>query len=159
MFKKLFKKVDEIIEKFNEITNLENLAIEVLHILDNITDNIISEDKDIKEKTFDEIMQKPGLWKSIGIKLKKSLKDKEEFLKQLLYICTLMNEFDRRSRILQKTKKRDKELNKIIEKYTKYIKEISENQNLTQEQKNTEIKKMRKQMEKEIKELDLEHER
>ena len=154
MFKKLFSKIDEIIEKFNEITNLEEIAIEVLKIIDNAFD-----DHGLDEKLFDEVMGKSGLWKSIGKKLKKALKDKEEFLKQLLYICALMNEFDRKYRIRQKEQRKDKEMKKIIEKYTKYIKELSENKNLSPEQKNKEIKKMRESMEKEIKELEIEHER
>jgi len=154
MFKKLFSKIDEIIEKFNEITNLEEIAIEVLKIIDNAFD-----DHKLNEKLFDEVMGKPGLWKSIGKKLKKALKDKEEFLKQLLYICAIMNEFDRKYRIRQKEQRKDKDMKKIIEKYTKYIKELSENKNLSPEHKNNEIKKMRENMEREIKELEVEHER
>ena len=156
MFKKLFDKIDSFIEKFNEVTNLEQIAIEVLHLIENAFIDNISSDMDRNEKTFDEIMQKPGLWKSIGQKLKKALKDKEEFLKQLLYICAIMNEFERRYRARQKSNRKDKEMNKIIEKYTKDIKEISENSELSQEYKNDEIKKLRMAMEKEIKELDLE---
>ena len=80
----------------------------------------------------------------------------EEFLKQLLYLCALMNEFERRHRARQKANRKDKEMNKIIEKYTKEIKEISENPEYSQEYKNEEIKKIRATMEKEIKALDLE---
>lgn len=154
MFKKLLKKVDEFIENFNNITNLEQVAIEALNII-----NEIFSEKKINEKTFDEIMQIQGLWRNIGEKLKKSLKNKEELLKQLLYICTIMTEFEKRYKARQKEQRKDKELKKIIDKYSKYIKEISENQNLSQEQKNAEIKKMRVAMEKEIKELDMQHER
>lgn len=159
MFKKLFDKVDEFIEKFNEVTNLDKFAIEILHLIESTFSSHFFSDMDLNEKKFDEIMQKPGLWKSIGQKLKKSLKNKEEFLKQLLYICALMNEFERRYRTLQKAKRRDKEMNKIIEKYTKEIKEISENTELPQEYKNSEIRKLRESMEKELKELNLEHTR
>lgn len=154
MFKKLLKKVDEFIENFNNITNLEQVAMEALNII-----NEIFSEKKINEKTFDEIMQIQGLWRNIGEKLKKSLKNKEELLKQLLYICTIMTEFEKRYKTRQKEQRKDKELKKIIDKYSKYIKEISENQNLSQEQKNVEIKKMRIAMEKEIKELDMQHER
>jgi len=156
MFKKLFEKIDDFIEKFNEVTNLEQIAIDVLHLIENAFLAHISNNMDQNEKIFDEIMQKQGLWKSIGQKLKKALKDKEEFLKQLLYICAIMNEFDRRYRARQKANRKDKEMNKIIEKYTKEIKEISENPELPQEYKNEEIKKIRATMEKEIKALDLE---
>jgi len=156
MFKKLFNKIDSIIEKFNEITNLEEIAIEVLHLIENAFSDHISNNMEENEKLFDETMQKNGLWKSIGQKLKKSLKSKEELLKQLLYICAIMNEFDRRYRIRQKETRKDKEMNKIIEKYTKKIKEISEMPDLSQDYKNEEIKKLRIAMEKEIKSLDLE---
>jgi len=156
MFAKLFEKIDEFIEKFNEITNLDQIAIEVLQLINNAFNANISEDKEICEKTFDEIMQKEGLWKSIGQKLKKALKSKEEFLKQLLYIYVMMTEFERRYRARQKVNRKDKDTKKIIEKYTKQIKEISENPNFSQEYKNQEIKRIRAIMEKEIKALDLE---
>ena len=159
MFKKLFDKIDSFIEKFNEITNLEEIAIDVLKLIENAFCDHFSSNMDENEKLFDEIMQKAGLWKSIGQKLKKALKDKEEFLKHLLYICAIMNEFDRRYRARQKSNRKDKEMNKIIEKHTKEIKEISENPEFSQEYKNEEIKKIRANMEKEIKALDLEIER
>lgn len=156
MFKKLFAKIDDFISKFNEVTNLEQFAIEVLHLIEEAFYTNISSDKELNEKTFDEIMGKNGLWKSIGSKLKKALKDKEELLKQLLYICILMNEFEKRYRARQKSNRKEKEVQKIIEKYTQKIKEISENLEFSQEYKNDEIKKIRATMEKEIKELDLE---
>lgn len=156
MFKKLFDKIDDFIEKFNEISNLEQFAIEVLHLIENAFFDNISNNRELNEKMFDEIMQKPGLWKSIGQRLKKALKDKEAFLKQLLYIFMIMSEFERRYRTRQKSNRKDKETNKIIEKYTKEIKEISENPDFSQEYKNDEIKKIRATMEKEIKALDLE---
>ena len=156
MFKKLFSKIDEFIEKFNEITNLEQVAIEILHLINDAFGKNISNDKDVCEKTFDEIMQKEGLWKSIGQKLKKALKDKEEFLKQLLYIYVMMTEFERRHKARQRVNRKDKNTQKIIEKYTKEIKEISENPDFSQEYKNSEIKRIRSIMEKEIKSLDFE---
>jgi len=159
MFKKLFNKVDSFIEKFNELINLEEIAIEVLHLIENAFSDHISNDMEENEKIFDEIMQKEGLWKSLGKKLKKALKDKEVFLKQLLYICAIMNEFERRYRARQRSNRKDKEINKIIEKHTKKITEISENMEFSQEYKNEEIKKRRAAMEKEIKNLDLELER
>jgi len=159
MFKKLFSKIDNFIENFNEVTNLEQFAIEVLQLIEDTFSVFISKDKDTAEKTFDEIMDKPGLWKSIGAKLKKALKDKEAFLRQLLYICTLMNEFERRYKIHQRASRKDKEVNKIIEKYTKLISDISAQPDLSQEYKNEEIKKLRANMEKEIKALDHQLER
>jgi len=159
MFKKLFAKIDDFIEKFNETTNLEQIAIEVLHLIENAFSDNISVKPEVSEKIFDEIMQKPGLWKSIGQKLKKALKNKEEFLKQLLYICAIMNEFERRYRVRQRSNRKDKEMNKIIEKYTKEIAEISEDPELSQEYKNEKIKEIRSAMEKEIKSLDLEMQR
>lgn len=156
MFKKLFEKIDEFIEKFNEVTNLEQVAIEILQLINQAFNVNISKDIEISEKTFDEIMQKEGLWKSIGQKLKKALKNKEEFLKQLLYIYVIMTEFERRYRARQKTNRKDKDTKKIIEKYTKEIKDVSENQEFSQEYKNEEIKRIRSVMEKEIKALDFE---
>ena len=156
MFSKLFERIDEFIEKFNEITNLEQIAIEVLQLINKAFNANISEDMETSEKIFDEVMQKEGLWKSIGKKLKKALKDKEEFLKQLLYIYVIMTEFERRYRARQKVSRKDKDTQKIIEKYTKEIKEVSENQEFSQEYKNEEIKRIRSVMEKEIKALDFE---
>lgn len=156
MFKKLFNKIDDFIENFNNVTNLEQVAIDVLHLIAQAFNTNISESQEVNEKTFDEIMNKPGLWKSIGQKLKKALKNKEDFLKQLLYICTLMNEFERRYRARQKEERRDKDIKKIIEKYSQKIKEISEDPDFSQEYKNDEIKKIRFAMEKEIKSLDFE---
>ena len=36
MFKKLFDKIDNFIENFNEITNLDQVVIEVLHLIEKI---------------------------------------------------------------------------------------------------------------------------
>ena len=77
MFQKLFEKIDEFIDKFNEVTNLEKIAMDVLDLIKQSFAENISEDKDVCEKTFDEIMQKEGLWKSIGAKMKKAMKSKE----------------------------------------------------------------------------------
>ena len=151
MFQKLFDKIDEFIDKFNEITNLEKYAVKVLDIIKNTFVENISTQQEVYEKTFDEIMQKKGFWDSLGIKLKKSLKSKEEFLKYLLYISAIMNEFDRRYQERQKANKKDKELKKIINKYSKIIQELSENKNLTKEQIDIEIKKCREKMQREIK--------
>ena len=154
MFKKLFNKVDEFIDKFNEITNLEEFAVTILDTIKQSLEENISTEQEIYEKTFDEIMQKEGFWNTLGIKLKKAMKSKEEFLKYLLYISTIMNEFDRRYQEHQKSQKKDKELKKIITKYSKIIKDLSENKNLTKEQIENEIKKCREKMQKEIKNLD-----
>ena len=70
-----------------------------------------------------------------------------------------MNEFERRYKIQQKSSRKDKEVNKIIEKYTKLISEVSAKTDLSQEYKNEEIKKLRADMEKEIKALDYQLER
>lgn len=156
MFDKLFKKIDEFIEKINEITNLEQIAIEILQLINEAFNINVSNDSALNEKTFDDIMQKEGLWKNIGKKLKKSLKSKEEFLKQLLYIYIIMTEFEKRYKEHQKTNNKDKETKKIIEKYTKKIKEILENIELSKEYKNEEIRRIRAVMEKEIKALDME---
>lgn len=154
MFQKLFEKIDEFIDKFNEVTNLEKIAMDVLDLIKKTFEENISEDKDICEKTFDEIMQKKGFWKSIGAKMKKAMKSKEELLKYLLYISAIMNEFQRRYIVHEKEGKKDKELNKIIEKYSKIIKEISENKNLSKEQINEEVRICRDKMQREIKKLD-----
>lgn len=154
MFQKLFDKLDEFIDKFNEVTNLEQFAVEVLDTIKKAFEENISTEQEVYENTFDEVMQKEGFWDSLGIKLKKALKSKEEFLKYLLYISTVMNEFDRRYKAREKSQKKDKELNKIINKYSKIIKELSENKNLTKEQIENEIKMYREKMQTEIKNLD-----
>lgn len=156
MFDKLFKKIDEFIEKINEITNLEQTAIEILQLINEAFSINVSNDSALNEKTFDDIMQKEGLWKNIGKKLKKSLKSKEEFLKQLLYIYVIMTEFEKRYKEHQRINNKDKETKKIIEKYTKKIKEILENAKFPKEYKNEEIRRIRAVMEKEIKALDME---
>lgn len=154
MFQKLFDKIDEFIDKFNEVTNLEKIAVDVLDLIKKTFEENISEDKDVCEKTFDEVMQKEGFWKSIGEKMKKAIKSKEELLKYLLYVSAIMNEFQRRYIAREKEGKKDKELNKVIEKYSKLIKEISENKNLSREQINEEVRICRDKMQREIRSLD-----
>lgn len=154
MFQKLFDKIDEFIDKFNEVTNLEKIAVDVLDLIKKTFEENISGDKDVCEKTFDEVMQKEGFWKSIGEKMKKAIKSKEELLKYLLYVSAIMNEFQRRYIAREKEGKKDKELNKIIEKYSKLIKEISENKNLSREQINEEVRICRDKMQREIRSLD-----
>ncbi len=154
MFQKLFDKIDEFIDKFNEITNLEQIAVDMLNLIKKTFEENISEDKEVYEKTFDEIMQKEGFWKSIGEKMKKAIKSKEELLKYLLYVSAIMNEFQKRYIAREKEDKKDKELNKIIEKYSKLIKEISENKNLSKDQINEEVRIYRNKMQREIKNLD-----
>lgn len=154
MFQKLFEKIDEFIDKFNEVTNLEKIAVDVLDLIKETFEDNISEDKDACEKTFDEIMQKEGFWKSIGAKMKKAIKSKEELLKYLLYISAVMNEFQRRYISREMENKKDKELNKIIEKYSKIIKEISENKNLSKDQISEEVRICREKMQREIRNLD-----
>lgn len=156
MFQKLFNKIDEFIEKFNEVTNLEEIAVEVLNIIKEALHTNVSSKQEECEKIFNEIMQKEEFWESLGAKLKKSLKSKEEFLKYLLYISTIMNEFDKRYQEKQHESKKDNELNKIFEKYAKIIKEISENTNLSKDQIDIEVKKYREKMQQEIKNLDKE---
>ncbi len=154
MFQKLFEKIDEFIDKFNEVTNLEKIAVDVLDLIKETFEDNISEDKEVCEKTFDEIMQKEGFWKSIGAKMKKAIKSKEELLKYLLYISAVMNEFQRRYISREMENKKDKELNKIIEKYSKIIKEISENKNLSKDQISEEVRICREKMQREIRNLD-----
>lgn len=154
MFQKLFEKIDEFIDKFNEVTNLEKIAVDVLDLIKETFEDNISEDKNVCEKTFDEIMQKEGFWKSIGAKMKKAIKSKEELLKYLLYISAVMNEFQRRYISREMENKKDKELNKIIEKYSKIIKEISENKNLSKDQISEEVRICREKMQREIRNLD-----
>lgn len=154
MFQKLFEKIDEFIDKFNEVTNLEKIAVDVLDLIKETFEDNISEDKNVCEKTFDEIMQKEGFWKSIGAKMKKAIKSKEELLKYLLYISAVMNEFQRRYISREMENKKDKELNKIIEKYSKIIKEISENKNLSKDQISEEVRICQEKMQREIRNLD-----
>ena len=103
------------------------------------------------ETIFDEIMREPGLWKSLGEKAKKAMKDKKALLQFLLYISAIMNEFQ--NRLLQKMKEERKyvEFNKIIKRYMELINETMENKELTEEQKENNILKLKKAMEKEIK--------
>ena len=75
MFQKLFSAVDEFIEKFKEITNIEELSKITINVLQIIKDTLcqnLTEDMEENEKIFDEIMHEPGLWKSLGEKAKKA---------------------------------------------------------------------------------------
>lgn len=161
MFQKLFDKIDEIIDKFSEITNLDlgEIAFQILHLIDEALSENFSEDMEENEKLFDEIMQHQGFWKSLGKKLKKAIKDKEEFLKQLLYIATIMAEFERRYKEKQKSLKKNKEIEKIIKKYTKYIQEALKNKNLSKDDLEKTLKEIRYSMEKEIRYVSMEMER
>ena len=69
------------------------------------------------EKLFNELMGIEGLWKKIGEKAKKAMKEKDELLKFLLYISAIMNEFQNRLREKQREERHQKEFNKIIQKY------------------------------------------
>ena len=106
------------------------------------------------EKIFDELMNEPGLWKSFGEKAKKAMKDKKSLLQFLLYISAIMNEFQNRLIQKRKEERKYKEFNKIIKKYMEIINEIMENSELADSQKEINILKLKKAMEKEIKSLD-----
>lgn len=154
MFQKLFEKVDQFIDKFKEIDNFDELSkitIDILQIIKETLCQNLSEDMEDNEAIFDEIMHEPGLWKSLGEKAKKAMKDKKALLQFLLYISAIMNEFQ--NRLLQKMKEEKKygEFNKIIKKYMELINQIMENKELTEEQKENNILKLKKAMEKEIK--------
>ena len=156
MFQKLFSAVDEFIEKFKEITNIEELSKITINVLQIIKDTLcqnLTEDMEENEKIFDEIMHEPGLWKSLGEKAKKAMKDKKALLQFLLYISAIMNEFQ--NRLIQKRKEEKKygEFNRIIKKYMELINEIVENKELPEEQKERNILKLKKAMEKEIRAL------
>lgn len=156
MFQKLFNKVDEFIDKFKEINSFDELSkitIDILQIIKETLCENLSEDMEDNEKIFDEIMHEPGLWKSLGEKAKKAMKEKKALLQFLLYISAIMNEFQ--NRLMQKIKEEKKysEFNKIIKKYMELINEIMENKELSESQKETNILKLKKAMEKEIRSL------
>ena len=78
MFQKLFNKVDEFIDKFKEINSFDELSkitIDILQIIKETLCENLSEDMEDNEKIFDEIMHEPGLWKSLGEKAKKAMKE------------------------------------------------------------------------------------
>ncbi|MBE5812388.1 MAG: hypothetical protein E7314_01880 [Clostridiales bacterium] len=157
MFEKLFDKVDKFIDKFQEINTFEELSKITIDILQTIKETLcenLSEDMQNNEQIFDEIMNQTGLWKLIGEKAKKAMKDKKALLQFLLYISAIMNEFQ--NRLIQKRKEEKKygEFNKIIKKYMELINEIMENNELSEKQKEINIFKLKKSMEKEIKSLD-----
>lgn len=156
MFQKLFKKVDDFIDKFKEINSFEELSkitIDILQIIKETLCQNLSEDMEDNEKIFDEIMHEPGLWKLLGEKAKKAMKDKKALLQFLLYISAIMNEFQ--NRLIQKRKEEKKysEFNKIIKKYMEFINEIMTNDELSDADKEKHILKLKKSMEKEIRAL------
>jgi len=156
MFQKLFDKVEEFINKFKEINTFEELSkitIDVLQIIKDTLCQNLNENMEENEKTFDELMNEPGLWKSLGEKAKKAMKDKKALLQFLLYISAIMNEFQNRLIQKRKEEKQYGEFNKIIKKYMQLINEIMEKDELTEDQKETSILKLKKSMEKEIKAL------
>ena len=77
MFRKLFDKIDELIDKFNELTNLDEIAIQILHLIEQAFTENFSEDMAENEKLFDEIMQHAGFGKRLVKNLKKRLKIKK----------------------------------------------------------------------------------
>lgn len=156
MFQKLFAKVDEFIENFKEINTFEELSkitINVLQIIKETLCQNLSEDMEDNEKIFDEIMREPGLWKALGEKAKKAMKEKKALLQFLLYISAIMNEFQ--NRLIQKMKEEKKygEFNRIIKKYMNLINEIMEKEEFTEDEKEKNILKLKKSMEKEIRAL------
>ena len=101
MFNKLFAKINELIDKFSEVLTEEELtasAIEVLEIMEEELKENLTDDMEKNEEIFDETMNNPGLWKAIGKKIKKAIKNQNELLKMLLYASAVFAEFDRRNR-------------------------------------------------------------
>lgn len=157
MFKKLFNAVDEFIDKFKDITQIEEMSKITINILQIIKDTLcenLSNDMEENEAIFDELMNEPGLWKKIGEKAKKAMKDKKQLLQFLLYISAIMNEFQNRLIQKRKEEKKYKEFNKIIKKYMELINEIIENKDLDEKIKEQNILKLKKSMEKEIRSLE-----
>lgn len=160
MFNKLFAKINELVDKFSEILTEEELtasAIEVLEIMEEELKENLTEDMEKNEEIFDETMNNPGLWKSIGKKIKKAIKNQNELLKMLLYASAVFAEFDRRNRQKRKEEKKSKEFDKIIKKYLAQIIEIEKNPDIPQDMKEKQIKDIKKLMEKIMKSL--EHDR
>ena len=157
MFKKLFIAVDEFIDKFKDITQIEEMSKITINILQIIKETLclnLSDNMEENEVIFDELMKEPGLWKKIGEKAKKAMNDKKKLLQFLLYISAIMNEFQNRLIQKRKQEKKYKDFNKIIKKYMQFINEIIENKELTDIQKEENILKLKKSMEKEIKSLE-----
>ena len=159
MFQKLFDKIDDFIENFKQINTVQELSkitLDVLKIIKEIFIENLSPDMEQNEKLFNEIMGIEGLWKKIGEKAKKAMKEKEELLKFLLYISAIMNEFQNRLRERKKEERQMKNLDKIIKKYMKMIKEIFENKNLDEKTREKSILELKKAMERELKGFSLE---
>lgn len=154
MFKKLFDKINEIIETINQVSNLDEITVEIIDLIKSAFTENFSDDMKKNEELFDKIMGQKGLWTMIGKKIKKALRSKEELIKFLLYVRAVMSEFERRYYQNQKENRRNKEIEKIIDKYTKLIKEVTENKNLSKTSIEKEIKKLQLAMQKEIKNLD-----
>ena len=159
MFQKLFDTIDNFIENFKQINSVEELSkitLNVLKIIKDIFTETLSPDMEQNEKLFNEVMGIEGLWKKIGEKAKKAMKEKEELLKFLLYISAIMNEFQNRLREKQREEKHLKEFNRIIQKYQKLLKEILENKNLDEKTREKSIIELKKAMERELKGYQLE---
>lgn len=159
MFQKLFDKIDKFVEDFKQINTeqeLSKITLDVLKIIKEIFIETLSPDMEQNEKLFNDLMGVEGLWKKIGEKAKKAMKEKEELLKFLLYISAIMNEFQNRLRERRREEKRLKELDKIIKKYMQMIKEIFENKNLDEKTREKSILELKKSMERELKGFSLE---
>jgi len=159
MFQKLFDKIDEFIDNFKQINTIQELSkitLNVLQIIKDILTENLSPDMEQNEKLFNEIMGIENLWKKIGEKAKKAMKEKEELLKFLLYISAVMYEFQSRLRERQKQEKRMKEFSKIIQKYQKLLKEILENKNLDEKTREKSILELKKAMDRELNGFQLE---
>jgi len=157
MFNKLFSKINELIDKFSVILSEEELtasAIEVLKIMEEELKENLTDDMEKNEEIFDETMNNPGLWKSIGRKIKKAIKNQNELLKMLLYASAIFAEFDRRNRQKRKEEKKAKEFDKIIKKYLAQIIEIEKNPEIPQDMKQKQIRDIKKMMEKVMKSLE-----
>ena len=159
MFQKLFDVVDNFIENFkiiNSVEELSKITLNVLKIIKDIFSETLTDDMEQNEKLFNEIMGIEGLWKKIGEKAKKAMKEKEELFKFLLYISAIMNEFQNRLREKQREEKHAKEFNRIIQKYQKLLKEILENKDLDEKTREKSILELKKAMERELKGFSLE---
>jgi len=160
MFNKLFSKINELIDKFSVILSEEELtasAIEVLKIMEEELKENLTDDMEKNEEIFDETMNNPGLWKTIGKKIKKAIKNQNELLKMLLYASAIFAEFDRRNRQKRKEEKKAKEFDKIMKKYLAQIIEIEKNPEIPQDMKQKQIRDIKRLIEKVMKSL--EHDR
>jgi len=159
MFQKLFDLVDNFIENFKQLNNIEDLSkitLNTLKIIKEIFTETLTDDMEQNEKLFDELMGIKGLWKKIGEKAKKAMQEKEELLKFLLYVSAIMNEFQNRLKEKQRQERRIKNFNKIMQKYQKMLKEILENKDLDERTREKSIIELKKAMERELKGFQLE---